>query len=178
MGQTGTQVLVEDSIDTTLIRPHGCFLNNLRKARVEDLFCILRYAPDFIQETEDYRGMRFDPHSCAGFILNWINDPRKMVLVAEVDGVFAGILMAALEQAIFNFSIEMAREKIFYIRPKFRRFSLARSMVLWYIDWADTNRATRTFISSNAGFKPESAKKFYKRLGFEFSGITACRGRQ
>jgi len=146
----------------------------LKKAQYEDIAEILKMTPEFIEASEDYRGMIYSPTDFAEYLACVILDDNYFLFIARVNGELAGGFLALIDETFFGKNI-IAREKFFYVAPKFRSFRLARRMILCYVKWASSRRAIRVFISSNAGFKPEKALKLYERMGFSFSGITACK---
>ncbi|MER6153625.1 GNAT family N-acetyltransferase [Streptomyces hirsutus] len=99
-----------------------------------------------------------------------IDDPSRLLLVADCDGEVVGHLVGALGDASAMKPVKVATLVSMYVQPAFRRGQIGGRLVAEFLGWAKEAGAEATEVtaySSNA-----EAIRFYERNGFAPQSVT------
>ncbi|WP_255310773.1 GNAT family N-acetyltransferase [Streptomyces viridosporus] len=99
-----------------------------------------------------------------------IDDPNRLLLVADCDGEAVGHLVGVLGDASAMKPVRVATLVSMYVQPAFRRYQIGGRLVAEFFGWAKeagSEAAEVTAYSSNA-----EAIRFYERNGFAHRSVT------
>ncbi|MFJ8364632.1 GNAT family N-acetyltransferase [Streptomyces sp. NPDC093984] len=99
-----------------------------------------------------------------------IDDPNRLLLVADCDGEVVGHLVGVLGEASEMKPVKVATLVSMYVQPRFRRSQTGGRLVAEFCGWAKdlgAEAAEVTAYSSNA-----DAIRFYERNGFARQSVT------
>ncbi|MGW5610951.1 GNAT family N-acetyltransferase [Streptomyces sp. NPDC003753] len=99
-----------------------------------------------------------------------IDDPNRLLLVADCDGEVVGHLVGALRDTSAMQPVKVATLVSMYVQPAFRRGRIGGRLVAEFIGWAKdagAEAAEVTAYSSNT-----EAIRFYERNGFAPQSVT------
>ncbi len=99
-----------------------------------------------------------------------MDDPHRLLLVADCDGEVVGHLVGVLGDASEMKPVKVATLLSMYVRPEFRRSRTGGRLVAEFLGWArekGAEAAEVTAYSSNA-----DALRFYERNGFAPQSVT------
>jgi len=94
--------------------------------------------------------------------------PDRFFVAFDTD--YNGVILLQMSSQFFS-NVKWAGDQAFYVKPEFRGSSLAHELLEAGATWAKKNDATELVILHNAGIGLESAKHYYRKEGFELSGM-------
>ncbi|MER6913540.1 GNAT family N-acetyltransferase [Streptomyces sp. NPDC000594] len=99
-----------------------------------------------------------------------IDDPDRLLLVAERDGEIVGHLTGVLGEASAIRPVRIATLVSMYVRPALRGGGTGQRLVAEFFGWARTTGAEAAEVTAYAG--NAGAVRFYERNGFGPQSVT------
>ncbi|MFC3347491.1 GNAT family N-acetyltransferase [Streptomyces echinoruber] len=99
-----------------------------------------------------------------------MDDPNRLLLVADCDGEVVGHLVGALGDASAMKPVRVATLVSMYVRPAFRRSRVGGRLVAEFIGWAKGAGAETAEVTAYAS--NTEAIRFYERNGFAPQSMT------
>ncbi|MFD9319454.1 GNAT family N-acetyltransferase [Streptomyces sp. NPDC060053] len=99
-----------------------------------------------------------------------IDDPDRLLLIADRDGEVVGHLTGALADASAMRPVRIATLVSMYVRPKYRREQIGGRLVREFTAWA--RRKEARFVEVTAYASNTEALRFYERNGFAAKSVT------
>ncbi len=141
----------------------------IRKAKESDLNAVI-YMGKAMYDESSLHNMAFDVSKCEQWFFRVL--ANELVIVAEHEDKFIGMLGAGISQPDFS-SEPIAYDYLVYVIPEYRGTRLAERMIKVYILWAKESgiKEGNINIGINAGGDTDKIERFYKKLGFQRSGV-------
>ncbi len=148
----------------------------VRRAKARDLPLVTRLWRELIGFHEALGGQdfRLAPNAEAGwkkYLRSHMAHPKKLCLVAEVDGRPVGFLMATIEKRP---PILMERDyghiSDAYVQEPNRRKGVGKALVTEALAWFEAKRVGRVRLQTDA--RNTLGFEFWKRLGFQTTVLT------
>lgn len=95
---------------------------------------------------------------------------RLAVLQGEVIGLFFGVALT-----VYFGSDRIAKDLAIYVKKKDRLSRAAFLLVRDFEPWARSVGASWAILSQTTGLNIETTTRFYKVLGYQVTGVTACK---
>lgn len=95
---------------------------------------------------------------------NYIEDPKKLILVAEEEGVIQGYLYGILENTDATSERKYAILDAIYVKEEYRRLGIADSLILNFKKWAKEQGCTDAKVSVCSG--NTKGKNLYQKNNF------------
>ncbi len=143
----------------------------VRRARETDLEAIGQLGARLLRQHHGFDRHRFmapgrDPEAgYAWFLGTQLSEPDVLLLVADVEGVVAGYLYAAIEPRSWK---ELREEAGFihdvFVDERFRRQGMARALMLEAAGWFEKRGIPRVILWS--AYANQDAQRLFARLGF------------
>ncbi|MGV9314927.1 N-acetyltransferase family protein [Streptomyces sp. NPDC003691] len=102
-----------------------------------------------------------------------VDDPDRLLLVADCDGEVVGHLVGVLADASELRTVRVATLVSMYVRPAFRRGRIGGRLVAEFFDWATNAGAGAVEVTAYSG--NAEAVRFYERHGFAPRSVTLQR---
>lgn len=142
----------------------------IREAVELDAIVALKMARDYVQETQEYVGIDYDPEYAVGMMMKAVQDPRQLFLISssgpEVTGMLWGVCAPLLP-----WSPEcIALDQIVYVRPEFRGTRHGLGLISAFDEWAVSKGAIEVRLSVASGIHEEKTGRLYRKLGYDHLG--------
>lgn len=138
----------------------------IRPATMDDVDAIVEMGRRFYPESGYEATAPFCEEQIAGLAIVTMRD--GVMLVAEKDGEVVGMACLHVEPFLFNPSVVIAHELVYWIEPEHRGGMMAARM-LKAIEEACRAKGATTIRMATLSSSPEAADKLYMRAGFHLS---------
>jgi GNAT superfamily N-acetyltransferase len=146
----------------------------IRAAGRADLDSVVELSVDLFAEDagqrDPYTDLDWPKREGHEYFARIISDTITDCLLAEVDGVIAGSLIARIKRESSLRPVRVAELESMFVRPEYRSQGVGAALVAEFFGWARKQRAERTAVTAFAG--NDRAVQFYARLGFEPKSLT------
>ena len=137
------------------------------KLDTEDYVKLIELGYQFHQESQ-FRDTDYDNEKVFTILRATQLYPDKFFVAFDTN--FNGVILLQMSTQFFS-KVKWAGDQAFYVKPELRGSSLAHELLEVGAEWAKKNGATELVILHNAGIGLESAKHYYRKEGFELSGM-------
>ena len=141
----------------------------IRVATKDDVPILVQFGKDFIQESPNFSERGYVEQLAAEHFLKLING-EGVIFIVENEGNFCGAYIGGMGGEWFN-SQKIAFDYVMYVKPEYRKTSVASMLVKAFIDWAQLMGADRVQCGTTTGVEAASCINLYKRFGFKDVGV-------
>ncbi|UPZ27366.1 GNAT family N-acetyltransferase [Streptomyces sp. LRE541] len=150
---------------------------NVRRARPEDVPALVASSAALFAEDAGTRDPTVDitwplTHGAERFTAK-LDDPARLLLVAERDGEVVGHLAGVVAEGSAMRPVKVATLVSLYVRPAHRGTRTGARLVAAFLDWAREQGAQQAEVTAYAA--NEDAVRFYERNGFGTHTLTLGR---
>ncbi|AET91080.1 hypothetical protein BYI23_B004730 [Burkholderia sp. YI23] len=136
----------------------------IRHATREDLPALVELGRQMAAESPRYSRLAYSAEKVGAMLGNMIDSENGFVMLAELDGVVAGV-MAAFVSAHWMSDDLMSSDFGLYMLPAHRGGTSAMRMARAYIEWARSRGAIDISLGISTNVDPEQTARFYRALG-------------
>lgn len=111
-----------------------------------------------------FKDILVDPDKLTSFITNSIENPNAIVLLAYADTYLVGLLIGSIQEIPFSLE-KNATENIWYVRKKYRSYSIGKELYQLYEKWSKEHNVS--IICTSAPITNEELKAFYINRGYQ-----------
>lgn len=149
------------------LRPPGL---SLRQATLDDIEDMLDIGTMYAAELHD-KPAELDLSALTLSLISSTVSPRGFILLALDDLEVVGALWgSAAEYSAWSHDLS-ALDHIFYIKPEYRGYALAKEMVSLWEGWAKSVGCKRVYLSSATGESAVKTGRLYNHLGYALRGV-------
>lgn len=142
----------------------------VRPATVDDVQAIVGLGASLMAESPRFSRLTFNADRLADFVAELLELDLGFVLVAEVDGVVVGALLAMADQHYAADDL-IAYELALFVSPSHRGAALASILVGELRDWAMDIGATWVQAGTATGVEVDRTVRLYESQGFDRCGV-------
>ena len=139
----------------------------VRQATQEDAWHVFQLAKAMASETATYADYDFDSNKSLHFIVDHIDNPMRLMLVAETDqGEIVGGFLATATETYFGRDI-VTQDDAFYVLPDHRGRNTLAKFLMGYHQWAATFNPKAVYLGVTLGINDERTVKALTLAGYE-----------
>lgn len=143
---------------------------SIRKANMSDIDDLVDLSEVMHGEAPEYRDIPFQAYDMNMFLRESLENPKKAVLVYEKDNVIVGMVGCIFVPYMFNFQSGYTVDMGVYVSPKHRGRGIIRSLVLAYVEWAESLSPSEIRLGESAGIASEIYGQILNKMGFRECG--------
>ncbi len=142
----------------------------LRTATAEHIPGIFAIAKAMSKETRTYADFDFDNDKALRFIVDHVDHPHRLMVVAENDaGEVVGAFLATATETYFGRDI-VTQDDAFYVLPEHRGKGTLAQFLMAYHQWAQTLNPKYIYLGVTLGINDERTIEALKVAGYETFG--------
>lgn len=140
----------------------------VRRMIEADIPAVVRHTAEYHSKTQ-VKKYQFDANKVRAVLTAHLTRLNTLQIVAVEGSEVIGGLCADICE--FTFSRDLyAEDRMFYVRPQYRSFLVALTLVLEYEKWAKECGVLQIRLGTIAGVGEETYKAFAERLGYKHFG--------
>lgn len=95
-----------------------------------------------------------------------VGNPDAGIFVMEREGEVAGVIAGMVTPYLFNFSVRVCQEFMWFVRPEYRGHMEAARLEVTLQVWGERKGSILTMMAKHAG-SPPSVERYLRRRGYE-----------
>lgn len=143
---------------------------SVREATVWDVLPALGLAEVYFEEARLHLCAPYDLDLAAGRLLQAVEDPDQLLLVAVHCEEVVGVLWGAYGPFMPWSSVCIAHDIVVYLIPERRGSMLGARMVQKFQEWSESKGAFECRLSIASGINEDKTGAMYQRLGYDHLG--------
>lgn len=142
----------------------------VRHATLDDALDVFALAKAMNKETVHFADFDFDDEKSMGFIIEHVNNPGMMLIVAEDDnGQVVGCMLATAQTTYFGKDV-IVTDDAFYVLPEHRGKGTLAQFLMAYQQWAESMSPKFIHLGVSQGINDDRTIKSLNRAGYESFG--------
>ena len=137
----------------------------VRKANYDDVKILNQFLTLLIQDERQYDTSIDENFVVTNMYENYIEDARRLILVAEEDENIVGYLYGYLQVEYEVDAYKIAKLDALYVDCNYRHYGIATSLIEYFKKWAISKNAHK--IEVNVWSNNVKAKNLYEKVNFK-----------
>jgi len=143
----------------------------IRHARASDVTSIVTFITETMQQHEYSRinHLDFAQDKVYHLLKSRVGTSDFFCVVVTDNDKIVGGIGAGIQQPFFS-SSRVAVDYMLYVEPKYRMFSVVRTLLTTYVSWAKSRNVAAIELSTITQYRPERFARLAAKFGFQLSG--------